>query len=308
MRTTSLPFMLATLLLTAGISLTTTGCGAAASAGDRAVIDQAQSLHRALQPAVMEEEARVKNYLQQIGQRIVIAAKDYYAQMPNKPADSSEWMFTKNIQFHLVAGRTLNATTAGGEHVYIYNALFQRCETEDELAAVVAHEYAHVFARHVRRNFTALPPDAPPQDIMRLLVNNRFNAQEEQEADQYAFAFFARAGWDPARYEGLYQKLPGNDARVTAAHTRADALPPAARDWQQAPIADDRRFAQHKRDADSLSNRKLQDATAALFLTAMPSCVSPVDTPEQRAAQDQVTRPPAVESPGSFQKGPRERG
>ncbi len=303
----TVPLILATLLL-AATALTTTGCGAAASAGDRAVIDQAQAFHRALQPAVMEEEARVKAYVQQIGQRVVLAAKDYYAQMPNKPVDSSEWMFSKNIQFHLMSSRVINATTAGGEHVYIYNALFQRCGTEDELAAVVAHEYAHIFARHIRRNFTALPQDAAPQDIMRLLLTKRFDLAEEQEADQFAFAFYARAGWDPARYEGLYQKLPGNEARVTAAHTRADALPPAARDWQQAPIADDRRFAQHKRDAEALSNRKIPDVTAALYLTALPSCVTPTDTPEQRAAQDQITRLPAVESPGSFQKGPRDRG
>ena len=35
--------------------------------------------------------------------------------------------------------------------MYIYNELFQECKSEDELAAVMAHEFAHVYARHVAK-------------------------------------------------------------------------------------------------------------------------------------------------------------
>ena len=40
--------------------------------------------------------------------------------------------------------KTINAFTTGGHYVYIYDALFQMCKNEDELAAVMAHEYGHI--------------------------------------------------------------------------------------------------------------------------------------------------------------------
>src|SRR5205085_11668751 len=71
-----------------------------------------------------------------------------------------QWMFSQNMRFHFVNSKTLNAFTTGGEHMYIYNELFQECKSEDELAAVMSHEYAHVYCRHVQKGmknqYTAL--------------------------------------------------------------------------------------------------------------------------------------------------------
>jgi len=48
----------------------------------------------------------------------------------------------KDLQVHLVNSKTLNAFTTGGNHMYIYNQLFQEARSEDELAGVMSHEYA----------------------------------------------------------------------------------------------------------------------------------------------------------------------
>ena len=56
-----------------------------------------------------------------------------------------------NMKFHLVNSKTVNAFTTGGEHMYVYTALFQMCQSEDELAAVMSHEFAHVYSRHVQK-------------------------------------------------------------------------------------------------------------------------------------------------------------
>src|SRR3712207_9596813 len=45
----------------------------------------------------------------------------------------------------------MNAFTTGGEYMYIYTELFRQCRSEDEIAAVMAHEFAHVYARHVHQ-------------------------------------------------------------------------------------------------------------------------------------------------------------
>src|SRR5206468_6292937 len=92
--------------------------------------------------------------MQSIGDRIIASAKQMSDEKKGPEAHFKEdpsWMFSKNMQFHLVNSKTLNAFTTGGEHMYIYNELFQKCKSEDELAAVMAHEYGHVYCRHVQQ-------------------------------------------------------------------------------------------------------------------------------------------------------------
>src|SRR5207302_9943360 len=128
---------------------------AAGCATDRSVISKADQMHTTLEPAVMSDR-QIENYLQSVGDRIIEAAKEadraHYG--PKSHFDSKQrddWMFSRNMKFHLVNSKTLNAFTTGGEHMYIYNELFQQCKSEDELAAVMSHEYGHVYARHVQK-------------------------------------------------------------------------------------------------------------------------------------------------------------
>src|SRR5206468_6585679 len=92
-------------------------------------------------------------YLQNVGDRIISSAneldKQGFGPASHKTGDNS-WMFSNKMQFHFVNSKTVNAFTTGGEHMYVYNALFQMCKSEDELAAVMSHEYAHVYCRHVQ--------------------------------------------------------------------------------------------------------------------------------------------------------------
>src|SRR5688572_26766935 len=123
-------------------------------ATDSAVIGQATQFHGQLEPAVIEDR-ELNGYLQAVGDRIVRAAADYTRETGGPSGrggggGDDSWMF-KDVRFHFVNSKTLNAFTTGGEHMYIYNQLFQECDTEDELAAVMAHEYAHVYLRHVHK-------------------------------------------------------------------------------------------------------------------------------------------------------------
>src|SRR5215218_2156513 len=135
--------VLSTFLITIGA----TGLGCAS---DKAVISQANQAHSGLQPAVMTDP-QLAGYLQKVGDRVIVAAKELNQQgYGPKGKEDKSWMFSKDMQFHFVNSQTLNAFTTGGEHMYIYTALFQQCKSEDELAAVVAHEFAHVYSRHVQ--------------------------------------------------------------------------------------------------------------------------------------------------------------
>ncbi|MGH7177491.1 MAG: M48 family metalloprotease, partial [Tepidisphaeraceae bacterium] len=122
--------------------------GAVGCATDRSVIKQADQTHNALAPAVIKDP-ELANYLQDVGERIIATARkadqEHYGPKSHFSGDD-EWMFSDKMQFHFVNSKTLNAFTTGGEHMYIYTALFEQCRSEDELAAVMAHEYGHVYA------------------------------------------------------------------------------------------------------------------------------------------------------------------
>ncbi len=135
------------LVLVAGLVLAG-GC-----TSDRQVISQATQLHGGLQPAVISDPD-LSTYLQTVGDRIIAVAREldqqHYGPDAHFSQDSS-WMFTNSMKFHFVASNELNAFTTGGEHMYIYTQLFDTCRSEDELAAVMAHEFAHVYSRHVQK-------------------------------------------------------------------------------------------------------------------------------------------------------------
>jgi len=206
-----------------------------ACASDRQVIQQADDAHRDLEPAVLEDPT-LAGYLQEMGDRIIVEAKKLsdtgYGPSSHRKEDDG-WMFT-DVKFHFVNSETLNAFTTGGEHMYIYTQLLQQCQTEDELAAVMAHEYAHVYARHVHKGMNrqylamggavagaalgyTLADDENKLEYAGLaavgagalagFLNKGFTRGDEAEADDLGFAFYTRAGWDPDHFGDFFQAM-----------------------------------------------------------------------------------------------------
>jgi predicted Zn-dependent protease len=210
----------------------------ASCATDQQVIRQAEETHTELKPAVLSDP-QLSNYLQGIGMRIVAAAREadrtkYGPESHFAKGEDNEWMFTKQDEFHLVNSKTLNAFTMGGNHLYIYAQLMEQCRTEDELAAVMAHEYAHVYSRHVHkgmnRQFEILG-GAALAGVAGVVVGGHKHGEEygkiaflstavigqflglgytrddEAEADKYGFYFYTHAGWDPNHFGDFFQQL-----------------------------------------------------------------------------------------------------
>ena len=207
----------------------------AGCATDRQVIAQADQMHSSLKPAVMEDPV-LAGYLQDVGNRIIGSAKEMNLQRPSggKSGEDNAWMFGEKMRFHFVNSKTLNAFTTGGEHMYIYTGLFDQCKTEDELAAVMAHEFAHIYGRHVHkgmnRQYTALAVAAAAGGAgyavagkdsrtegaalgaglgfaVAQFANMGFTRKDEAEADDLGFQFYTRAGWDPDRFGDFFQSM-----------------------------------------------------------------------------------------------------
>jgi predicted Zn-dependent protease len=226
--------LIAPLLL---LSVTLIG-GGIGCANDQKVISQARDFHTSLKPAVMDGDAQLTTYLQTVGDRILVAAGEYYkagkGPSSSKKEDSS-WMFKPGgLKFHFVNSKTLNAFTTGGEHMYIYTELFRQCSSEDELAAVMSHEFAHVYCRHVQKGMNrqmetmALAAGAGAAGyaaggsdqgatyagalgsaamLVGQFAGMSYTRADENEADKYGFVFYTRAGWDPDHFGDFFQKM-----------------------------------------------------------------------------------------------------
>lgn len=219
-------------LLPIGLAGVGGGC-----ASDRQVISQAADVHKSLEPAVVQDEV-LANYIQEVGDRILEQASRMSAsgKAPKKHYEGDNgWMFGEGMRFHFVNSKTLNAFTTGGEHMYIYTQLFVECQTEDELAAVMAHEFAHIYGRHVQKGMDrqiatlvggalvggaagyALGGDdnrgqaalagAGLGVVGGQFLNMGFTRDDEAEADKYGFRFYTRAGWDPEKFDGFFRNM-----------------------------------------------------------------------------------------------------
>ncbi len=221
---------LVSCLLVLPLVVFSTGC-----ASDKAVISQANDAHKELSPAVIKDQA-LEGYIQAIGMRVVTVAKEMdeqgYGPKSHKKEDS-QWMY-QNIQFHLVNSPTLNAFTTGGTHIYLYSELFNSCKSEDEFAAVVAHEFGHIYGRHVQKgmdNRYAILGGAALAAVGGAAIAGKdnwqtgamigggvglaagqfigmgFTRKDEDEADKLGFDFYTRAGWDPKLFAGFFQTM-----------------------------------------------------------------------------------------------------
>lgn len=125
--------------------------------------------------------------------------------------------------------QTINAFALPGGPTFITEALYDRLETEGQLAGVLAHEITHVVARHsaeqiAQQHLTegltgaavlaSYDPNNP--DSMRTaqvamligqLVNLKFSRDDELEADRLGVRWMSQAGYDPRAMIGVMEIL-----------------------------------------------------------------------------------------------------
>ena len=307
-------------------------CLAAGCATDKQVVAQAAQFHDTLEPAVVEpnDDPRLASYLQAVGDRIIKAARE----TAGPEQKESDWMFSDKMRFHFVNSKTLNAFTTGGEHMYIYTQLFLESKTEDELAAVMAHEFAHVYGRHVHsgmnRQYAILGAAAAAGAagyavggsekggeyaglgggaalLAGQFIGANFTRRDESEADELGFKFYTRAGWDPDKFGDFFKSMidkgydkgpailsdhPSLASRYEQAQKWAAELPPSARRFRQAPVADAREFRALQDRAREVATRMPNDQTLAQsqkIAAAMPrSCLMRTVQEDQQQAQQEV--------------------
>lgn len=135
------------------------------------------------------------------------------------------------FEFHLLADpQTINAFALPGGQVFITRALYDRLETEGQLAGVLAHEIGHVIERHGAERLAkaqlttglvgavgvaATDPDSPVgaqqaaaiSAAIAQLINLRYGREDELESDEWGVILAAGAGYDPRAMIGVMDIL-----------------------------------------------------------------------------------------------------
>jgi predicted Zn-dependent protease len=134
-----------------------------------------------------------------------------------------------------------------------------------------------------------------------------FTRKDEDQADSIGFQFYARAGWDPAKFADFFKKMiakgydktpemlsdhPSLANRVQASAERVKKLPPEASQWRRPPVAAGAQFRQMQQRAQEVGRKMPTSeslANAQQLLRALPrSCLTPRDQealPDQHEAQ-----------------------
>jgi predicted Zn-dependent protease len=145
-------------------------------------------------------DQRLQAYVDEVGFRIAQTGS----------VKETEWPF----EFTLLADpETVNAFALPGGQVFITKALFDRLQTEGQLAGILGHEIGHVVARHAAEHIAkseltngltgavaVASGDARAAQVAAMigqLVNLKYGRDDELQSDNLGVRFMAEAGYDP---------------------------------------------------------------------------------------------------------------
>jgi len=170
----------------------------------------------------------VNEYVNRVGQNLV---RNSDAQVP--------------FSIKVIDSDTINAFALPGGFFYVNSGLLLHADEESELAGVMAHEIAHVCARHGTKNATKsqlVQLGAMAASIfipytwagyalyqgMNFLIPItflKFSRDAEREADYLGLQYMYKAGYDPNSFvsffekvEALEKKQPGSIPKVFSSH------------------------------------------------------------------------------------------
>jgi len=153
-----------------------------------------------------EQEER----LQRVGQRIAAVA------------DRQEIMYRFRIIEDEKEKDIVNAVSLPGGYIYVFRELLKVADTDDELAAVLAHEVAHIVARHQIKRLQAIwgynilgvlalqarnADFAQGAQLAYVSLMSGYAQEDELLADRMGARYVGRAGLDPNGMVLFLEKL-----------------------------------------------------------------------------------------------------
>jgi predicted Zn-dependent protease len=211
------------------------------------------------------DDPMITEYVNRVGQNIVLHS-DAKIPFTIKVIDSDE----------------VNAFALPGGFFYVNKGLLLVADNEAEVAGVMAHEIAHVAARHAVENQTkaslieylAMGTSIFLGGIPGMIFQNtaglgmlgifmKFSRSAEEEADKLGIQYMYAAGYDPTAMATMFEKLESKNKKKPGLISRAFASHPAPPDRRAAALALAARFPEH--DEYVISTSEFQRVKARLL-------------------------------------------
>jgi predicted Zn-dependent protease len=207
----------------------------------------------------------ITEYVNRVGQNVVLHS-DAKIPFTIKVIDSDE----------------VNAFALPGGFFYVNKGLILVADNEAEVAGVMAHEIAHVAARHALENQTkasmleylALGTSIFLGGIPGMIFQNtaglgllgafmKFSRNAESEADKLGVQYMYAAGYDPSAMATMFEKLEAKNKKKPGFISKAFASHPAPPDRRAAALALAARFPEN--DEYVISTSEFQRVKARLL-------------------------------------------
>jgi metalloendopeptidase OMA1, mitochondrial len=212
--------LLASLLGSPGCyKVPVTGRAAVNMVSDEAVVKLSQEAFADLKKRTpLSRNRDYQERVRRIGERL---AKVAFWDVP-----SADWEF---VVFE--SPQQINAFAMAGGKVGVYTGLFQIVHNDDQLASVLAHEIAHVAAKHVNERLSqdmaiqggglvvggvmsttgagSIPANAVlnAYGLSTTITATGFDRKKEKEADHIGLIYMARAGYNPEEAPKVIENL-----------------------------------------------------------------------------------------------------
>ena len=154
------------------------------------------------------DNEQIQNYIADVGAKIASVSHT-----PDKP-----------FEFAALNHKSVNAMALPGGYIYITQGMLENLTSEAQLASILAHEAAHVTARHVSSAMsrqigieillsvvasrTEIPQTAQTlTNYGRQIIGLKFSRDDEREADTGGLDYLIKAGYNPNAFVEVMEIL-----------------------------------------------------------------------------------------------------
>lgn len=153
----------------------------------------------------------VEDWVEAIGKRLALASGKEFS-----------------YSFRVIDDNSINAFALPGGYIYVNSGLRKIVRTDDELAAILAHEITHAEDHHFARQYSKAskrgailgigalvlgvsPLAANALDIANYAITQKYSRGQEETADLMGMRRLSRAGFDPAAMVSVLEQLAKED-------------------------------------------------------------------------------------------------
>lgn len=229
------------------------------------------------QQAKMVEDPVITEYINRVGQNIVLHS-------------DSKTPFTIRV----IDSDEVNAFALPGGFFFVNKGLILAADNEAEIAGVMAHEIAHVAARHAMENagkgqfigygilaglILAGPIGATvlqnTAGLGQALAFFKFSRSAEEEADRLGVQYLYAAGYDPTAMSTMFEKLASKNKKKPGTLSKLFSSHPQSVERRDDSLALVARFPE--REEYIISTSEFQRVKEKLLRQTNAKAMAPID-------------------------------